>query len=437
MFGFEILDVVIGLVFVYLLLSLFATALNEYIAAVFSLRGKELARGLGRLLDDLDEGQALSKARDGIGTKLTTQADLLTEQLYNHHLIRPLATRQGWMTRFWRWVRRHKEAAPPRLPSYIPARSFALALLDVLGIDRKDASLAALLENPESDTTHESAADAFRAAREGFARAEEAARAAKDRGDAQATAAADEALGKARIALSRARLAHVLAILKHESSLDLTEHLTALAGLPNANRLPVELQAQVAGLMTGAQTQLQKLHDGVEVWFNNAMDRVSGAYKRTAQGWLFAIGVAIAVAMNADTIQMWRHLSQNDELRAAMAQRAAATVAGLDTVVHRTPQERRDAAEARARYHAARAELDKLELKFGWTMENRWPAGFWPGALKVLGLLLTAVAISLGAPFWFDLLNKVVSIRTAGRSPAERPKSPEADAKRRAERAPK
>jgi hypothetical protein len=74
------------------------------------------------------------------------------------------------------------------------------------------------------------------------------------------------------------------------------------------------------------------------------------------------------------------------------------------------------------------------------TYKGQKPAGalknpeFWA---KLLGLLLTGIAISLGAPFWFDLLNKVVSIRSAGRSPAEKPKSPEGGPKRTAEQTPK
>src|SRR5262249_4522387 len=36
-------------------------------------------------------------------------------------------------------------------------------------------------------------------------------------------------------------------------------------------------------------------------------------------------------------------------------------------------------------------------------------------AIKLLGLLATALAVSLGAPFWFDLLNKLVSLRGAGK----------------------
>ena len=57
--------------------------------------------------------------------------------------------------------------------------------------------------------------------------------------------------------------------------------------------------------------------------------------------------------------------------------------------------------------------------------------------VKIFGLLMTGFAISLGAPFWFDMLNKVISIRSAGRSPAERPKSPEAKSKRVGEQEPR
>ena len=140
MFGLETLDVVIGLMFVYLLLALFATALNEYIAAVMNLRGKELAKGLGKLLDDIDENDALKKAFDGVGPAVTGAKATLTERFYNHRLIRPLATRRGWLFDVF--------SKEPRLPSYIPARTFALALLDVLGVDDKDASLDRLIPTP-------------------------------------------------------------------------------------------------------------------------------------------------------------------------------------------------------------------------------------------------------------------------------------------------
>jgi hypothetical protein len=453
MFGLEILDVVIGLMFVYLLLSLLATAINEYVSALLNMRGKELARGLGRLLDNLDDKIAEAKAFEGLGPRTAPAASppTLTERFYSHRLIRPLATRRGWIFRAF--------SKEPRLPSYIPARTFAMALLDVLGYTDPDAA------DPVSPP-----------------------------GGAQGTA-----------------LVAIMKILKRESPLDVSE----LSGLLSTANLPEPVQVRLLEAFTGSQNRLQHLHDGVEVWFNNAMDRVSGAYKRNVQGWLFLIGLLISASSNADTIDMWRRLSTNDELARAMAARAVNSLPSLEPRVRRaenpppsasvpatpanpaasgatgtadgvtdsaavddtvagdslpapalpapltqptpvaataattTPQTPADSAWRD--YEIARAELDSMELKLGWTREDALKAGLLTSRLtpdlfpfdrggfwaKLVGLLLTAMAISLGAPFWFDLLNKVVSIRSAGRSPAERPKSPRGGAKRTAEQAPK
>jgi hypothetical protein len=578
MFGLEILDVVIGLTFVYLLLALLATAINEYISAVMNLRGKELARGLGRLLDDFDERDALTRAFNGVGPKLTAASDSLTERFYNHRLIRPLATRRGGL-----FQPLNNE---PRLPSYIPARTFAMALLDVLGIDTKEANLRAALPGAGTDPAAPapvSAAD-VEAAEKAAKEADAAAKAARTAADAasgntalvSAAADAEQAAATAAAAVGRARLVKVLQILKLESPFDVKEHLQNLDSLLAQPAVPAEVRTQIVTALTGTQTQLQQLHDSVEVWFNNSMDRVSGAYKRTVQGWLFLIGLFIASCSNADTIDMWRRLSENDKVRDGMAARAIASVGVLDSVVRpRTRAEtvpqpgnanstaltqgvngpttgssnnppanpaatpatgsasggtsggqekggspategalnappKPDSAKpltpldsAQLNYQRARARLDSMELKLGWTRENLIAIGFldtlkarrqtqalfnaakkkadsvaaarasqqarplvpawskedsaavakassgkwWyglntastrPGPFfsKLLGLFLTAIAISLGAPFWFDLLNKVISIRAAGRAPHEKPKSPEGPPKRAAEHTP-
>jgi Na+-transporting methylmalonyl-CoA/oxaloacetate decarboxylase gamma subunit len=399
MFGLEILDVVIGLMFVYLLLSLLATAINEYISAVLNRRGKELARGIGRLLDDLEAPQALEHAFKGVRARAAKDSPAgpaaaaprsVTERFYDHPLIRPLATRRGRLFDPFNLT--------PRLPSYIPARTFGLALLDVLGYREPTASDPA----PEPGSRE-------------------------------------------------AALVGIMQLLKRESPLDLSE----LKSMLEKASIPDEAVAGILVASTGAQTRLQQLHDGVEVWFNNAMDRVSGAYKRNVQGWLLSIGVVIAFAMNADTIQMWRQLAANDDLAKAMAERAAATLPLLDSAVHRTPGTQPSVDSASARYQSARARLDSMELKLGWTRSEARRIGiakadptstgpapamwarnptFWG---KLVGLFLTGIAISLGAPFWFDLLNKVISIRSAGRSPEEKPKSPQGPPKRAAEETPK
>jgi hypothetical protein len=46
---------------------------------------------------------------------------------------------------------------------------------------------------------------------------------------------------------------------------------------------------------------------------------------------------------------------------------------------------------------------------------------------KILGLLLTAFAISLGAPFWFDVLNKIIVVRSTVKPKEKSPEEPAVD----------
>ncbi|HEX8456545.1 MAG TPA: glycoside hydrolase domain-containing protein [Pyrinomonadaceae bacterium] len=109
MFGSDILDVAIGLVFVYLMLSLICSVLNEWIAALFSMRSNNLEDGIRNLLKD---------SADDAGPEAVPIAD----RVYSHALISGLY-RPGLFDRLFK---------RPGRPSYIHSRTFALALLDVI-----------------------------------------------------------------------------------------------------------------------------------------------------------------------------------------------------------------------------------------------------------------------------------------------------------------
>jgi hypothetical protein len=111
MFGSDILDVAIGLVFVYLMLSLICSVLSEWIAALFSMRSKNLEEGIRNLLKN-------SASDNG------AEAEPLADSFYNHALISGLY-RPGLLDRLF-----NRPGAGR--PSYIHSRTFALALLDVV-----------------------------------------------------------------------------------------------------------------------------------------------------------------------------------------------------------------------------------------------------------------------------------------------------------------
>ena len=95
--SFAALDVALGLIFVYLLLSLICTTVNEWVAALMKHRSRTLEEGIRNLLN----------------AQLAGGARKLSEQLYQHPLIKALSR-------------------PGGLPTYIPSGTFSMALVDVL-----------------------------------------------------------------------------------------------------------------------------------------------------------------------------------------------------------------------------------------------------------------------------------------------------------------
>ena len=59
----------------------------------------------------------------------------------------------------------------------------------------------------------------------------------------------------------------------------------------------------------------------------------------------------------------------------------------------------------------------KSPLGLGWKNVVWQKVTLFDALIKLLGWTVTALAISLGAPFWFDLLRKLVNIRSSGNKP--------------------
>ncbi len=117
MFGSQVLEVALGLIFIYYLLSLFCTTVNELIARFFSLRSTTLIRGIRALVADAEMARVVRPSRRS-AERLLAEAPI-TKGLYEHPLIRGLMEQRG---------RDQRKA----YPSFIPADVFARALLHTL-----------------------------------------------------------------------------------------------------------------------------------------------------------------------------------------------------------------------------------------------------------------------------------------------------------------
>jgi hypothetical protein len=148
-----------------------------------------------------------------------------------------------------------------------------------------------------------------------------------------------------------------------------------------------------------AQQSVATARTGVEDWYNAAMDRVSGVYKRRVQLVTLALSLFVAVGLGVDSVAIAQSLWQEPAVRAAVnsaAQGPAATT-----------------------YEDPIATLTQFDLPLGWSFP---PATIDGWILKIVGLAITTGAISLGAPFWFDILKKLgMNSRSSGPAPGEKP----------------
>lgn len=142
---------------------------------------------------------------------------------------------------------------------------------------------------------------------------------------------------------------------------------------------------------------------GIEKWFDDVMERVGAWYRRSVRWIILGIAMVLTGSMNIDTIQLSSAFLKSPTLRkvaVAMAEEYTADNQNID--------------ENDESIKELMSRIDALSLPIGWG-EPPTETGDW--IIKILGLLITAFAISLGAPFWFDLLKRFMSLRESGNRP--------------------
>lgn len=182
----------------------------------------------------------------------------------------------------------------------------------------------------------------------------------------------------------------------------------------------------------------------LETWFDYSMEGLTESYKKQTRIWTFFIAMLIAFSANVDTIALAKYLYENPAQAAILAAAAEKEVAdstlykevqkSLANIEQNLQQSKVDSAKtsvviqqtkesiqrAQKQYHNLNAKLKATGLPLGWEGWNKVDSDdkcmLW--VRKILGILLTAFALTLGAPFWFDMINKLVNIRSAGNKPA-------------------
>ena len=139
---------------------------------------------------------------------------------------------------------------------------------------------------------------------------------------------------------------------------------------------------------------IDELRAAVASWIDEGMRRISGWYARRAKLNVLVIASVLTVGANASTVHVITALGSGEPFRASLAEMAATVAAS-----------RSDPAEASEGVSLG-------DFPIGWENVDHSPLEW---VERVVGWLITIAAVSLGAPFWFDLLGRVANLRGAGR----------------------
>lgn len=193
------------------------------------------------------------------------------------------------------------------------------------------------------------------------------------------------------------------------------------------NSLPYDELRKLLLVVIGVDPKgLGQVQADLAQWFDDYMDRVSGWYRRKMQLINLGLAIAIVVILNADSLAIVDAVSNNAELRAA-AVAVATSYAEKGSPVELSPtqpvtgtQTSVDLVTPVKGIIKLQDTLAELNLPITWAADKGTvPAGddYVGWTFKAIGLLITALLVSLGAPFWFDMLNKLVNLRSAGTPP--------------------
>lgn len=327
MLGLPMLDVIIGLVFVYLLMALICTTAMEMVVGLLDSRSANLLLGIQNLLGEHPDHRWIRKFKqtvqwankllpDRFDVPVKGNVHPVADEFFDHPLIKSL--REDHTN-----------------PSYIPPATFAAVIVDMY--------------------------------------------APADGNGAKDLTTFTQGVNK-----------------NLENNPDLRKILLLLAG-----------QAGQAG----QGEQVNDLKKRLEDWFNDGMARASARYKYKTQIPILCIATLFCFVINADTFRIASDLYQNPVKSAAVVKQIESTLPQLEQSL--VSKKDAQVKELSQKLQANVAQLQQAGLSLGWKDSQ----DFQQNAVKgFFGIMLTALAATLGAPFWFDILKRFMSIRAVGKS---------------------
>jgi len=196
------------------------------------------------------------------------------------------------------------------------------------------------------------------------------------------------------------------------------------------------------------ENELDLVRNNIEEWFNNSMNRLTGWYKRRSLITTLLVGVILATFVNVDSINLISRLWREPDLRIAILSNIESiltqdnittlNVGQLSTIqqqfseislpvgwlgspVSQTNEQGTNLIETCTLFPRHENEIYGILISSQcYPIINSPQVNDLTGWLiKLAGILISGIAASPGASFWFDMLKKIINVRLSGANPSE------------------
>ncbi|HEX4981805.1 MAG TPA: hypothetical protein VFV63_08910 [Ilumatobacteraceae bacterium] len=438
MSGSAILDVTIGMLLLFLVVSLVASAIVEAIGGFFHRRSKHLWDTLDLLLGNTAsaKGETQSIVAAIYSQPFITGLVRPTDRLRFDPAVGGTSRAPAPPKKLPQRARARKnmnnlpmgaagtvpESALRRRfygPISIDAREFTNALLSCLRpagtIDRARSAIEAISAATSDETAADFAISIIEPAL----------------GELRAAAVS---LGSGELAAAVARITDVgdsiradeLAAALRDAEAAITslfsETPTTAEVVKMLDAAPGDLRTKLLAVTRDVGSDFADIRVGVEDWYDRNMAAASTWYRKQTRWFLFLTGLVLAVALNVDAVHAATTLYQDESVREGLvavadeisaidcdsaSAPAAATPSGTDPPASDDPSSDVTTARSEIDLDCLRGQLGEgVAFPVGWDDVD---TSFGGWVLRGLGWLLVATAVTLGAPFWFDLLGRALA----------------------------
>jgi hypothetical protein len=179
-----------------------------------------------------------------------------------------------------------------------------------------------------------------------------------------------------------------------------------------------DIKREVQEELDEIKAHLNNLKDKVENMYDNTMEKISEVYETKLRYRALYFGIALAFIINADLFGIYNSLSKNPGIRDKLVVQSDDIRLKMEKISNQIAQakdngfkNKKELEDEIDKVYDVLENIESSGIVLGWTKQKFKELGILSGIYKIIGLLISGLLISFGAPFWHDFIGTFTGLR--------------------------